>query len=490
MLQRVLPKLETRRKEAAKRLQDLSAGRIPSQGANLLEPRRITEEQAARHFAKLLQGAPLLVELQDGTTIGAFDLTAAPPSSDSFAIAYDCPVCEESLKSKFELRMHITRRHLVNVKALKRLKVQSLIGSQLEPFNLKPISVESVLEASLSPQQEAILTGEIEENYHNRVLRTETLTSWLNEVARIQHSLAKVLPTAQLRPYGSSCNGFATISSDIDLTLDVDVIKHSFKSGTAKIRTEELYGPEETMDLAYKLVFDKLVVVLNQLGYVNIEERFEARIPIIKCINQDIGMEMDISLANLVAVENSLLLSTYSEIDIRAKHLGIALKTWAKSRRIGNPATHTLSSYSHLILLIAFLQTERLLPNLQAAYDNEYRIMRGDFDCSFEHDADLFRGQTAENRKSTGRLLFDFFKFYSVFDWRTNCVSIRAVKAVSKAEKQWTKTLIAIEDPFEVKRNLGDVCTRDTERAILNEFRRACVLLAAGQSFRDLCSEG
>jgi hypothetical protein len=86
--------------------------------------------------------------------------------------------------------------------------------------------------------------------------------------------------------------------------------------------------------------------------------------------------------------------------------------------------------------------------------------------------------------------LFDFFKFYSVFDWRTNCVSIRAVKAVSKAEKQWTKTLIAIEDPFEVKRNLGDVCTRDTERAILNEFRRACVLLAAGQSFRDLCSEG
>ena len=490
MLQRVLPKLETRMKEAAKRLQDLSAGRIPSQGANLLEPRRITEEQAARHFAKLLQGAPLLVELQDGTTIGAFDLTAAPPSSDSFAIAYDCPVCEESLKSKFELRMHITRRHLVNVKALKRLKVQSLIGSQLEPFNIRPIPLESVLEASLSPQQEAALTGEIEENYHNRVLKTETLTSWLNEVGRIQHSLAKVLPAAQLRPYGSSCNGFATISSDIDLTLDVDVIQQSFKSGAAKIRTEELYGPEETMDLAYKLVFDKLVVVLNQLGYVNIEERFEARIPIIKCINQDIGMEMDISLANLVAVENSLLLSTYSEIDIRAKHLGIALKTWAKSRRIGNPATHTLSSYSYLILLIAFLQTERLLPNLQAAYDNEYRIMRGDFDCSFEHDADLFRAQSGENRKSTGRLLFDFFKFYSVFDWRTNCISIRTVKAVSKAEKQWTKTLIAIEDPFEVKRNLGDVCTRDTERAILNEFRRAGVLLAAGQSFRDLCSEG
>jgi len=490
MLQRVLPKLETRRKEANQRLLDLSAGRIPAQGANLLEPRRITEEQAARHFAKLLQGAPLLVELQDGTTIGTFDLTAAPPSSDSFAVTYECPVCEESLRSKFELRVHITKRHLVNVKALKRLKVQSLIGTQLEPFSFKPISVESALEAGLSAEQENALTGEVADNYQSRVLRTETLTSWLNEVARIQRALSRVLPTAQLRPYGSSCNGFATISSDIDLTLDVDVIRHSFKSGTAKARTEELYGPEETMDLAYKLVFDKLVIVLNQLGYGNIEERFEARIPIIKCINPDIGMEMDISIANLVAVENSLLLSTYSEIDTRAKQLGIAIKTWAKSRRIGNPATHTLSSYSYLILLISFLQTERLLPNLQSAYDSEHRVMRGEFDCSFSRDSDLFLNQAAENRKSTGRLLFDFFKFYSVFDWRTNCVSIRVSRAVTKAEKQWMKTLIAIEDPFELKRNLGDVCNRDTEKAILNEFRRACVLLATGQSFRDLCSEG
>ena len=488
MLKRVIPKLEARIKEASQRLQDLSAGRISTRGANLLEPRRITEEQATRHFAKLLQGAPLLVELQDGSTIGAFDLTVAPPTSDSFSIVYECPVCDEILKSKFELRVHITRRHLVNVKALKRLKLPALMGTQLEPFVTKPISVESVMTANFSEDRELQLTQDIEDNYRARMLRPETLTSWLNEVGRIQQALVRILPTAQLRPYGSSCNGFATVSSDIDLTMDIDVFRYSFKSPASITHTEELYGKDETQDLAYKLIFEQLVITLHQLGYASIEERFEARIPIVKCINNDLGMEMDISIANLVAVENSLLLATYSEVDLRAKQLGIAIKTWAKARRIGNPATHTLSSYSYLILLIAFLQTERLLPNLQAAYEGD-PVMRGGFNCSFEHNPDLFRDDAATNRKTTGRLLFDFFTYYSIYDWRTNCVSIRHSKKLTKTEKQWTKTLIAIEDPFEEKRNLGDVCTRDTERTILNEFRRACVLLASGKSFRDICGE-
>lgn len=62
------------------------------------------------------------------------------------------------------------------------------------------------------------------------------------------------------------------------------------------------------------------------------------------------------SLYNVLALENTHLLRTYSKLDRRIHQLGIMTKIWAKNCEIGNASKGSLSSYSYIIMLIHYLQ--------------------------------------------------------------------------------------------------------------------------------------
>lgn len=76
-----------------------------------------------------------------------------------------------------------------------------------------------------------------------------------------------------------------------------------------------------------------------------------------------------VSLYNVLALENTRLLHAYSELDERAKALGVVVKEWAKCCEIGDASRGSLSSYSFIVMLIHFLQrtTPPVLPFLQEA---------------------------------------------------------------------------------------------------------------------------
>ena len=69
-----------------------------------------------------------------------------------------------------------------------------------------------------------------------------------------------------------------------------------------------------------------------------------------------IGLECDITFHNSLAIQNTALLRTYSEIDPRVRIVAYIVKHWAKSRHINSPGDGTLSSYGYILLLIHFLQ--------------------------------------------------------------------------------------------------------------------------------------
>ncbi|CAE7369294.1 TUT7, partial [Symbiodinium pilosum] len=76
----------------------------------------------------------------------------------------------------------------------------------------------------------------------------------------------------------------------------------------------------------------------------------------------------------------------------------------------------------------------------------------------------------SENKSSVPELLYGFFKFYSEeFDWTQSAVCIRASNPVNKYHlhtnsypEQWY-----IEDPFDLKHNLGAKCSRQGKEYIL-----------------------
>jgi hypothetical protein len=112
---------------------------------------------------------------------------------------------------------------------------------------------------------------------------------------------------------------------------------------------------------------EKLGAALESVGMREVKIRSTARIPIVQFIDKESGYECDISFSNPLAMSNTQLLRTYSEIDPRIRPLAYIIKHWAKARHINNPGEGTLSSYGYIICLLHFLQTRPvpLLPNLQ-----------------------------------------------------------------------------------------------------------------------------
>jgi DNA polymerase sigma len=78
-------------------------------------------------------------------------------------------------------------------------------------------------------------------------------------------------------------------------------------------------------------------------------------------------MEYDLSVYDPIAARNTELFKTYTQIDMRVAPLIFAVKHWARSRKLTDPGNHggTVNSYTHVLMLLAFLMMERVIPPLQ-----------------------------------------------------------------------------------------------------------------------------
>ena len=98
----------------------------------------------------------------------------------------------------------------------------------------------------------------------------------------------------------------------------------------------------------------------------------------------------------------------------------------------------TLSSYTWICLIIAFLQL-RNPPVLPALHQMPYKMPKADGTFGdFADNMKKIKGFGNKNKSSVAELLFQFFRFYAhEFDYDKHVLSVRFGKLVTKTEKRW-----------------------------------------------------
>jgi len=280
--------------------------------------------------------------------------------------------------------------------------------------------------------------------------------------------------------YGSSLSGFGLSGSDIDTCI---MFENDVKD--AKMQTQLL-------KLVEKGILDALDK--NEYGHLSCKEErgvTRARVPVLKIVDSRRSFECDICINNFLGVVNTRMLRLYSQFDERVRPLVYAVKYWAKRRHINDPPSGSLSSYSHVLMVIHYLQQINILPSLQDLINHEqvdpskhipqphyWNAYDTRYVGSLQVARSIFYAEHPKNESLTvGDLLTGYYKYYGEFDFDKNYVSINNVSAHQNGTAQKiTGAPISIQDPFE-QRELGGVVSSDMAPKMLAEWKRAHELI-------------
>ena len=330
--------------------------------------------------------------------------------------------------------------------------------------------------------------------------------------------------------YGSLVNGFPTSSSDIDVVINLPQDESSETGSMAEDNSDDEQDGSPTSTKCLKELNRLHDAIKEKYGdEFSVSKIESARVPIL-IIKKGDKIEINLSFNHEVVIHNSALLRAYSSISPRVRELVVLVKHWAKKREINDALQGSLSSYSYVLLVIAFLQNDDLLPDLQnppievfpkrplpERITDNGRCSTWFFEDGMEgiRYADVFAQYTQRlNAKPLAELLATMFDFY-LYDvnYVTDlvCVSrsikgrifsnedIKTVTLESNmkehlfvTKRQYfrndknkldirglrKRTWLAIADPFEIGRVLG-TSARGME-TITKEMKRALALLHEG----------
>ena len=287
-----------------------------------------------------------------------------------------------------------------------------------------------------------------------------------------------------VRMFGSFSNGFQTGTSDMDVVL---LTSHACDqvAALAKFRDE----------MKSNVFFD------------NITQVFGANVPLLKLSDSKSSIEIDFCVNNDLGIRNSELLFSYGLCDVRMLQLGRLVKAWAKHHDLVGSADGYLNSYTHMLLVVYFLQVleEPVVPNLQMFATESHPVAVADTKrgCNYWCEAKFWPVSDASmpplppsnNEQSLVELLLRFFKFYSSkFDWHSHAVSIRLGlpgKFVDKftleaptSREQWY-----VEDPFDLRQNLAGRCSVEGRRRIVAQMETTYKFLTRGGTWANFCRE-
>lgn len=277
----------------------------------------------------------------------------------------------------------------------------------------------------------------------------------------LESFIRELYKDAKLTLYGSSCNGFGLVRSDLDICLTFE----SSKDG------KDLCHAKMIKDIAKKLHthkdLDKIIPITT------------AKVPIVKFYHKPSRLEGDISLYNTLAQHNTRLLKVYSKIDERVRILGYTFKHFAKICDIGDASRGSLSSYAYILLTIYYLQQCKppVIPVLQELYpekDRKPEVMVEGWNAWFFDDLEHLQSVWSEfgrNNEDVGELWLGMLRFYTEeFNFQEHVVSIRQRTPLTRLQKMWTSKCIAIEDPFDLDHNLGSGVSRKMNTYIMKAF--------------------
>ncbi|XP_053992450.1 non-canonical poly(A) RNA polymerase protein Trf4-1-like isoform X2 [Hylaeus volcanicus] len=265
------------------------------------------------------------------------------------------------------------------------------------------------------------------------------LLLWLDptpeEILLRQRVLAKITlvakslwPNCTVTPFGSYYTGLWLPVGDMDISI-MDV--------------------EGSQILNLKM----LTISLARLGIpVAVEVISSARVPIVKYIDSETGISVDLSLNTESAMDTSHFICRQLELYPWLRPLIMIIKLFLYQRRLGETYRGGIGSYLLFVLCLSFLQQHKILA------------------C-----------EKLSSSVGLGHLVLDFFKLYGMdFNYDAICISVRnGGRYINKDKKHWMNTdkpgMLAVESPLAPDMDIGR-----------NSFEIRTVRNCFRQSFLDL----
>ncbi|KUI60838.1 Poly(A) RNA polymerase cid13 [Cytospora mali] len=343
------------------------------------------------------------------------------------------------------------------------------------PYNIGAERLERChpdrIKSRLSEDEERKLSTDMRELYDRLLPSAEVEHNRIKLVQKLEVIFNEEWPGHDIRVnlFGSSGNLLWSDDSDVDICITTD--------------WKEMEGVCIIADLLKKRGMEKVVCVST------------AKVPIVKIWDPELKLACDMNVNNTLALENTRMVRTYMEIDERVRPLAMVVKYWTRRRVINDAAfSGTLSSYTWICLIIAFLQLRNppVLPALHQCPTKKLPTVNG-HKTDFADDLSQLRGFGDKNDNTLGELLFGFFRFYAhEFDYDEMALSVRLGKILPKKEKNWHigtgNQNLCVEEPFNRERNLGNTADDTSFRGIHLELRRAFDLVSEAK-LEECCEQ-
>jgi len=294
-----------------------------------------------------------------------------------------------------------------------------------------------------------------------------TMQTCLKELVAISQQLGQ---DWRISSFGSAASGFYTRFSDLDVTCyQLGEVRMSARDSLAKLHPFVAHGNFEVTEVISS-----------------------ARIPLLK-MRYCAKLDVDVSFQNSEPLPNTQLLRAYARLSPIIRHLVVLVKVWAKADGVCGAQDGHLSSYSFTLMTLYFLQVDPMvkLPCFPTQAFTGHKHIPPEAHIKWECPLSL------------PALVNRFFEFYTTsFHWGYEVISIRTGSRLYSNNPMYRQlagrdvaTMIHIEDPFLLNRNLNCVLGMDQHTALCKRMTAAHQSILAGaapEGFRialTLCSE-
>ncbi|XP_012058147.1 PREDICTED: poly(A) RNA polymerase, mitochondrial [Atta cephalotes] len=276
----------------------------------------------------------------------------------------------------------------------------------------------------------------------------------------LEQYFSRLFDNIKILPFGSSINGFGRKRCDLDLVLIPN-------TGECNVTSRLVFHSKLMNNNGRHETKEFLGILANSMQYfipgiLNVRRILEARVPIIKFCYNYTQTECDLSATNMTAIYMTELLNFYGEMDWRIRPLVITIRAWAKSQELTfDVPGQWITNFPLTLLVLFFLQQKKILPSLKIlksySTHNDVRCAENGIDCTFLRDVNKLplNYKYNINQDSLEKLLYDFFEYYSTFDFQTYGICIREGIQIRKPSRSALHITNPLETTLNVSKNVN-----------------------------------
>ncbi|XP_042470212.1 protein HESO1-like isoform X2 [Zingiber officinale] len=224
-----------------------------------------------------------------------------------------------------------------------------------------------------------------------------------------------------LEVYGKN-NGFPAVEAFGSFTMDL-FTSNSDLDLSINFSNDMVDFPRDRKISCLKILADVLNDHQKRGLVTRVLPILTARVPVLKVVDCETGVECDFSIENKDGISRSLFYSIVASIDERFSKLSYLMKAWAKARDINSSRDHTMNSLSIISLVAFHLQTREppILPPFS-------ELLKDGIDASsVERNVARFNQYGKSNQECIAKLFLALLRKLSSAEtlWRKGlCVSL------------------------------------------------------------------